>query len=285
MTRIPATTTLLAFEAAARHRSYSRAAEELGLTHGAISQRIRELESQNGVRLFERVGRAMQATDAAHVLLAQVRPALDLLERAFVPQAGPRRRLRLSVLHAFAARWLLPRLDDFRRQQPDIDLHVDASTTLARCGDGFDLAIRYGPGGWPQVYATRLRGERLRVVCTAAYRDAHALAAPADLHRATLLRNPWQPWTPWLRAAGLPDAPTGSGPSYSDAGLVLQAATRGEGVALARDLLVRDALRDGELVAPFDLDVEDGYAYFLVQFERSTTQMDAFRAWLTAQLA
>lgn len=285
MTRIPSTTTLIAFEAAARHRSYSRAAEELGLTHGAISQRIRELESQHGERLFERVGKAMEPTDAAHVLLAQVRPALDLLDRAFVPQAGMRHTLRLSVLHSFAARWLLPRLPDFRQRHPEIDLQIDASTVLARRGDGFDLAIRYGPGGWPQVQATRLCGERLHVVCTATYRDAHRLGSPLDLQRATLLRNPWQPWTPWLRAAGLPDDEPCTGPSYSDAGLVLQAASRGEGVALARELLVQDALREGELVSPFDLTVQDSYAYFLVQFERSTAHSDAFRAWLTAQLA
>jgi LysR family transcriptional regulator, glycine cleavage system transcriptional activator len=279
--------TLLAFESAARHRSYSHAANELGLTHGAISQRIRDLEKRVSRKLFARVGASMVPTDVAQSLLAQLRPALELVHRAFVPDSTSTRSVRISVLPAFATHWLLPRLKEFRERFPDTQLEIDPSSTIAMPEDGFDLAIRYGPGDWPGIQSIKLCDEFLSPVCTAHYRDVHSLRTPADLSRATLIRNPWQSWTPWFLATQLPGCEPLTGPIYCDTNLVLQAVRAGEGVALGRELLVRDSVAAGELVQPFDTRISDIYAYYLVilkNAESRRTRVSDVRDWLLEKL-
>jgi LysR family glycine cleavage system transcriptional activator len=280
---IPSTQTLRAFESAVRHQSYSRAAQELGLTHGAISQRIRELENRQGQRLFLRTGHAMVPTRAAVLMVTQVRSALNLLDHALKTPERRSRTLRLSVLPSFASCWLLPRLSDFFNLHPDIEIEVDSTTRLAGRDESIDVAIRYGPGTWPGVHAKRICVEHLSVVCAPTYRDVHRICDLGDLRSLTLIRNRWQSWTPWLKAANLLDL-VPSGPMYLDSGLVLQAAALGQGVALGRGLLMHDAIASGTLVRMFDLEVQDVYAWYVVNLLPSNIDAEIFEAWLVSRM-
>jgi DNA-binding transcriptional LysR family regulator len=287
---------LRAFEAAARHQNYSRAAEELSLTHGAISHHVARLERDlGGVRLFARDGQRMLLTDAGQVLVLDVRRALRLLSEAFEgaraksPARHDARTLTISVLPSFAARWLAPRLPAFQMLDPDLSISVRSTAALATMDarDGVDLAIRYGPGGWPGLTSIRLLEGSLFPVCSPAYRERRAIERPADLLGLRLLRCPRQKWTAWFMAAGLEVAEPQLGPSYDDAGLLIQAAIDDQGVALARAALVVDDLASGRLVRLFNIEIIDEYEWRLVWREpiRCDPQAHArFRDWLV-QLA
>jgi len=282
--------TLRAFEAAGRLQSYSRAAEELGLTHGAISHRIRALEQQMGTTLFARAGNRMIPTQRGQMLLGQTQHALGMLAQAFGDASGASSNvLRISMLPALATAWLASRMADFGQLHPTIALELEFSDAFADFGAGaIDAGIRFGPGGWPGLQSELLARETLFPVCTPDYRDRIAIAAPADLSRATLLRNPWQHWRVWLDRAALDMDEPDKGPSYSDASVVLQAAAAGEGVALARGILAHDYLASGKLVRLFDLEVPDPYAYFLVwqpQRRDLSRTLAPFKDWLIDQFA
>jgi LysR family glycine cleavage system transcriptional activator len=287
--RLPSMQTLRAFEAAARHENYSAAAQELGVTHGAVSHRIRELEEQLGVTLFRRAGRAMLPSREAVTLLAQVREALALLERA-VPAGGSTApdRLVVGVHPSLATRWLVPRLGTFLERAPQATVEVRSTADLGDfLAQGVDVAIRYGAGEWPNAARERLAGERLFPVCTPEYRDHHGLRKPADLARCTLLRHAWQQWGPWFRAAKLRSKEPTRGLVVSDSAMLLEAARAGQGVALARSLFAADDLAAGRLVQLFDVTVDDAYAYYLLWPASSTLSGigRSFRDWLRAELA
>jgi LysR family glycine cleavage system transcriptional activator len=278
MGHLPSIQTLRAFEAAGRLRSYSRAAEELGLTHGAISHRIRERE-----------GNRMRPTPAGQELLASVRNGLRLLERAFEPRrASAARPLVASVLPVLASCWLVPRLSDFRALHPDIGIELRVTTELARFGsDGIDVAVRYGLGGWPGVQSRRLGDEIVFPVCSPDYARRLSIERPEDLARCLLLRTPWQPWSPWLQAAGLPWNEPSDGPLYPDSSLLLRAAMAGEGVALSRRLLMADDLAAGRLCRPFDIAIDDANSYYLVWPTSSarTAEIARLGDWLAQAMA
>ena len=288
MIRLPSLQTLRAFEAAGRHQSYSRAAEELGLTHGAISHRIRELEAETGARLFDRRGNRMLPTGEGLRLLVHVRHALGILEGAFARPAGAASgQVTVSVLPAFASRWLVPRLTRFRDAWPEVSVRLRVEVELTDFAPGgADAAIRFGRGGWPGLEAERLAGEWLFPVCAPAYRERLGLHAPADLSRATLLRHEWQPWGSWLQAAGLDIPEPSSGPAYADSALLLEAAEAGEGVALGRGLFAADELRSGQLVRLFDIAVPDAYSYYFVRPRRGAISpaLTVFSTWLSAEM-
>lgn len=282
---IPSLQTLRAFDAAARLQSYSRAGEELGLTHGAISRRIRDLEAQTGHRLFERQGNRMVPTRDGVRLLEQVRNALGLLESIFVaPSSKTRRRVTISLFPALA-RWLVPRLGSLRRQLPELDLKFDLSAQIVDLGHGIDAAIRYGAGSWPDTQSRRLAGEILFPVCAPAYRSEHQLQEPGDLLNCTLLQHPWHSWATWFQAAGVAAGEPRGGPEYSDSSMLIEAAIAGEGVALGRGLGVADALRAGTLVRLFSVSIPDERSYFFVipQGRRDST-IDSIEAWVAAEL-
>jgi LysR family glycine cleavage system transcriptional activator len=285
---MPSIQTLRAFEAAARHGSYSSAAAELGLTHGAISHRIRELEERTGTPLFRRAGRIMVPTREAITMLAQVRQILALLQNAFPdrrPRAGS--RLVVSVHPSLATRWLIPRLHRFSDAHPDAHVEIRSTADLADFLDqGVDIAVRYGAGAWPGATDERLADEVVFAVCTPEYRDLHRIVRPADLSRCVLLRHSWQPWTPWLRAAGLKLAEPVNGLSVSDSAMLLEAAANGQGVALARSRFALDDLARGRLVRLFDVQLEDAYGYY-VAWRAGTTLSgiaETFRHWLKREL-
>lgn len=293
MAHLPSLQTLRAFEAAARLRSYSKAAEELGLTHGAVSHRIRELEQQVGVALFQRVGNTMVPTNEGARLEMQVRQGLSLLEQAFAtkqatPAAASRRQVVVSSVPSLASTWLFKRLAEFRAEHPDIDVELRVSERLSDYKkEKIDVGIRLGLGGWAGLNAERLFEEALTPVCTPEYRDRFELRAPPDLERATLLRNTWTPWVRWFRAVGLDWPEPASGPMFDDSPLMLRAALDGQGVALGRHWLAVDELRAGTLVAPFRVAVRDDFQYWLAWPTGRAANPDAvlFRTWLQAQAA
>lgn len=280
--------TLRAFEAAARLQSYTAAAEELGVTHGAVSHRIRALERRVGMTLFHRTGRTMNPAREAVTLLAQVREALAVLQRAIPDRSRSMPgRLIISVHPSLATRWLIPRLGRFMLANPDLAIEVRSTADLgAFLTHGIDVSIRYGAGDWPNSACERLSGEVLFPVCTPAYRDEHRLKQPADLARCTLLRHAWQPWSPWLRAARLRIKEPVGKLSLSDSGLLLEAADAGQGVALARSLFVIDDLKSGRLIRPFKLAVPDSYGYYVTWHAGAPLSREggAFRDWLRTEL-
>lgn len=280
---LPSIQTLRAFDAAARHGSYTAAAAELGVTHGAVSHRIRELEERLDTRLFRRSGRLMAPTREAVGLLSQVRQALAMMQRAF-PDApdATRPRLVISVHPSLATCWLIPRIGGFMEIHPSIDVEVRSTADLDDFLDpGIDVALRYGGGSWPNANDERLCGERLFPVCTPDFRDRHGILSPPDLQRCILLRHAWQPWAPWFREAKLRLAEPATGLSLSDSAMVLQAAANGQGVALARGILVQGDLASGRLVRLFDVELEDAYGYFVAWRlgAKLGAAGEAFRNW------
>ncbi len=292
MAQIPSLQTLRAFEAAGRLNSYSKAADELGLTHGAVSHRIRELEQRQGGQLFRRSGNSMVLTPPGEALIVQVRQGLSLLEQAFADR-NPRapsasRPLVVTSVPSLASTWLFARLGEFRTERPDIDIALRVSEALNDYKtDGIDIGVRLGLGGWPGLNAVKLFDEALAPVCTPAYRDRLGLKTPADLARATLLRNTWTPWARWFKAAGLDWPEPKTGPSFDDSALLLRAAMQGDGVALARHWLAVDELRAGRLLFPFDITLRDDFGYWLVWPARAPAhpEAEAFRTWLAARAA
>jgi LysR family glycine cleavage system transcriptional activator len=287
-TRIPPMQALRAFEAAARTRSLTKAAETLSLTHGAISHQIKALEGTLGVRLVERAGRGIRVTDDGERLAARLRAALAEISDA-IREASERsnpRQLRVSATPSFAARWLLPRLGNFLARHRDIDIDVRSSLSLVDFRrDDADVAIRYGYGTWPDVKAEHLLSDVYFPVCSP--RLAPRLPAhPRDLARYTLLRSDDEWWKPWFEAVGLDWPEPSRGPIFNDAALMLQAAVDGQGIALARTSLLGNDVRNGLLVRLFDIDVPAPRRHYLVYPPRlaGSPKLAAFREWLLDEI-
>ena len=289
--RLPPLGGVRAFEAAGRRRSFTRAADELHVTQAAISHQVRQLEDWLGVPLFHRRNRAVDLTEAGQDYLAAASLALDVLGQATArlierEAAGI---LTVSVLPSFAARWLVPRLGDFRLRHPEIDVRIAARNELADFArDDVDVAIRYGAGGWPDVAAIRFLEEELFPVCSPRLLEGElALRTPADLRRHVLLHDDSrEDWRNWLLLAGVRDVDPTRGPMISDASMVLQAAIEGQGVALARSGLSAAELAAGRLVRPFPQALKARFAYFLVAPERTMERpkVRAFVDWVLASV-
>lgn len=283
--------TLAAFRAAARHQNLRAAAEELSLTHGAVSQQIRGLEEQLGFELFHRRGRRIVLNAAGDALLQGVERAWlhldEAVQAASAASGNAEQRLRLTTLPSFAQRWLLPRIGRWRDQHPDIALELDASQRLVDLQrDGFHAAIRQGRGPWPGLQNELLAASPF--VAVGAPATAHRLlGAPAQALAEEPLLGDVELWTQWFAAQGikrrlLPVA------TFNDAGLMLQAAEQGLGIALARELLAADALADQRLMrlSPQAVMLEDAYSYHLVYPPalRDWPPIAALRTWLLQEL-
>jgi LysR family glycine cleavage system transcriptional activator len=281
---------LRAFEAAARHVSYSRAAEELGLTHGAISFQMRALKALLGVDLFKRSGRRMELTEEGRRLSGYVRDAFERLERGMDEVRTARRGQLLAVsTHAgLASHWLIPRLADFQTRHPEIDVSLLPSTALADfTRENVDMALRYGPGNWPGVVTVKLMDEELFPVCSPRFNGGKLPRQPGDLATVPLLRDARQPWSDWLKSIGLDLPEPNRGPVYNEPSLLLQAAIAGQGVALARGALFRAAIAAGTLVRLFAGSARSRFSYYIVYPPAAAEipRVAAFRAWLLAQAA
>ena len=285
--RLPPLNALRAFEAAARHLSFTRAAEELHVTQAAISHQVKSLEEQLERKLFRRLNRALLLTDDGQAYLPSVSRAFTLLKEAtddlLSKQAqGP---LTVSALPSFAARWLVPRLGRFRQIRPDIDLRIDPTAALSDfAGGDVDVSIRYGRGKYPGLRADWLMTEDIFPVCSPSLLEGpHPLREPRDLEHQVLLHDDGHAdWRTWLLAAGADRVDPTRGPIFTDSGMVIQASMAGQGVALARGVLAADELAAGRLVRPFALSLPTEYAYYLVCPEHTAEhpKIAAFREWL-----
>lgn len=285
--KLPPLNSLRAFESAARHLSFTRAADELAVTQSAVSHQVTALEEWAGVPLFKRQGRAMVLTEAAVKFLPAVSTALDQIAlagrklQAVDPTHG---WLTVAVMPSFAAKWLVPRLADFHEKNPDMDVWIATfEAQTGALGSDIDVAIRYGRGDWPGLASVRIMSEELFPVC--APRLAAGLKAPADLASSTLLHDELrEDWAMWFAAAGLTGVDTARGPGFDDSGLLIQAAIEGLGVALGRSVLVKGDLDAGRLVRPFDVALAAEFAYYLVYPPdlESAPKIETFRTWLLA---
>ncbi len=286
--KLPPLNALRAFESAARHLSFTRAAEELHVTQAAISHQVKSLEDYLGIKLFRRFNRSLLLTDEGQGFLPGLTKAFDLLDestrRLAKKDAGG--ALTVSVLPSFAARWLVARLGRFRRAHPEVDLRIDPNAGLADFAHGdVDIGIRYGKGNYPGLHAVRLMAEDIFPVCSPALMEGeHPLKHPEDLAHHTLLHDDGHgDWRTWLLANEVENVDPNRGTVFTDSSMLVEAAKRGQGVALARSVLAGDELEAGTLVRPFgDQSVPAEYAYYIVCPEDTANlpKIKAFREWL-----
>jgi len=289
--RLPLTA-LRSFEAAGRHLSFSRAAEELFVTQAAISRQIRELETFLQQPLFVRYHRRVELTDAGQKLLGQLIKSFDDIDKRLSELAAKPAQsvVSVSVEPSLAASWLVPRLNRFRLLRPDIDVSLDVDPRLIDFrSDQAELALRFSAHStsWPRSEAERLAPViDSPVVSPALLASGPALECPADLRRYTLLHEEnRQGWARWFEAAGAAeDVAAARGPLLADAALSKQAAMLGHGVALGDLLLVREELVSGTLVKPFETNVVCG-AYWLVakSLRKLSEPAEAFADWIRAE--
>ena len=297
MRPLPPLTALRAFEAAARHGNFVKAAAELGVTAGAVSQHIKGLEARLGLALFRRLARGVKLTEAGRAYLPGIADGFDRLARATLQVHEPdlAGRLTITVLPSFAAGWLVRRLPVFRARHPDIDLVIRSERqTVDLHREDADLAIRYGLGDFPNLDATHLMREEIFPICAPALLNADPpLREPADLARHDLLHDagalgnePWIRWQPWLDEFGLSDAGRRPGLHFTDSVQLYQAALLGQGVAIGRSILIGDDLAAGRLVRPFAVARSSSYAYYAVttRAARANPRVAAFIAWVTAEM-
>ena len=276
------------FVAVAQLENLRAAAEALHLTHSAVSQQIGELENRLGFPLFDRRGRRIHLNAAGQALLRQAAPALALVDdgvQAAAAAAGATQGLRVTMLPSFAQRWFLPRLGRWRDRHPDITIEIEASVAIVDLQrDGFHAAIRTGAGPWPGLLHERLYDTPTPMIAVAAPQVAQRLhaGAPADLAREPLLGDP-DVWESWFAAAGARVRVTPVA-SFNDVGLMLQAAEQGLGLAVVRELLAADALRDGRLARLFDvsliLDRVQPYSLVYPPAFRNWPPLIALRDWV-----
>lgn len=301
--KIPSTNGLLAFEAAARHESYTRAADELSLTQSAVCRQIGTLEQYLGVALFRRTRRGVQLTEAGQRYYRQISPRLDALARDtldLMAQKGMGTELELAVVPTFATRWLLPRLGDFQRQHPDVLIHMNTQTRPFLFDQtAYDAAIYFGDAGWPGTVAHFLMHEYPVPVCSPQLPGlqnlteppARAQTPPIDLDpqaiaRLPLLQQATRPyaWRQWFEAQGLRVEHDMSGMRLELFSMLAQAAIERMGVALIPPFLIQRELAAGELIIPCQQPLTTERAYWLIVPERKAEQpaLAAFRQWLLA---
>lgn len=285
---LPPLNGLRAFEAAARHMSFTDAAEELSVTQAAISHQVRGLELRLGLKLFVRRNRSLLLSEAGQAYLPAVRAAFDQLNEATekLLQKDRGGHLTVTTTASFATKWLVPRLGGFQRSNPEIDVRISTGTGLIDFSrEDVDIGIRYGRGQWSNLMAERLVGEDIMPVCAPSLaKGASALRKPADLKRFTLLHIAPFPddWQVWLTAAGVKGVDATRGVTFDNSIVAYQAAIDGLGVALGRDPLVAPDLKAGRLVAPFDFKMPSDLAYYVVYPAEAIRRrkIKAFRDWL-----
>ena len=290
---LPPLNSLRAFESAARHLSFQKAADELHVTPAAISHQIKGLEDRLGAPLFRRMTRALALTEAGKASLPFIGDGLDFLADGW-------RRMRIddgagfltvSVSPTIAANWIVPRLPTFTDRYPDVRVRMDTTLGLADFDrDGVDIAVRFGPGGYPDLVSECLISEEIIAVCCPDLMEGpHPIREQADLRHHNLLHTDWdsavpQPdWRMWLTTAGVVDqVDWRRGPVFTLHAVALAAAMEGQGVTLSSRFIVEEQLKSGELVAPFDISLRSSFDYWIVYPPRNLnrTKVRAFRDWL-----
>ncbi|MGI9437547.1 MAG: transcriptional regulator GcvA [Geminicoccaceae bacterium] len=292
MSALPPLTAMRSFEAAARHLSFTKAAEELFVTQAAISHQIKSLEQSLGVALFRRLNRTLTLTDEGQALLPYVRNAFDQFQAGVqqLEQLCCSGALTVSTTPSFAGHWLISRLGRLRMKHPEIELRLSANERLSDfVREGIDCGIRHGLGDWPGLRADRLFQATITPVCSPGLlRGRKPLQEPADLACHTILHaiDGADEWQVWLRAAGVDGINLDHGVRFDTGELALKAAANGLGVAMGRLPLIDDDLAEGLLVEPFDLELDEQCAYYFVAPEATADQpkIIAFREWLLEEV-
>lgn len=289
---LPPLTALRAFEAAARHLSFTKAAAELSVTPAAISHQVKTLEDWLELPLFHRQTRALQLTDTGLAALPSLEQGFDKLAESVERMRNHHKGtgLTLSVSPSFGSMWLMPRLEHFRKRHPDIEIRIDGTESLADLArDNVDVAVRYGPGGYKGVKIDYLFNQVNTPVCSPALMNGkHPLIKPDDLRHHSLLHVEWKDadasWKNWLQAAGLPDIDTTLGSRFTMEHMAVQAAVDGQGVALIGDILIADEIAAGRLVSPFkrglSTPLNNSYHLLIAQNRSERPELTAFRDWV-----
>lgn len=291
--RLPPLQTLRAFEATARLSSMTLAAAELHVTHGAISRQIRKLEEHLGLKLFLRLTRRIILTEeGAEFHHAVTRLLIDLMrESERLHGRNPVKSLRISTTVSFASKWLAPRLNLFRQQYPEFDIHLDVTDIIVDLNDGqVDAAIRYGPGNYRDVSSERIFNETVTPVCSPDFLEEHngltelnALSNCVLLHEYRMLAN----WEAWFEMTGEKKFPCNQGPLWTLGSMATEAAIRGEGVALGRSVLIADDVAAGRLIVPFPqykLQAEQGYDLVYRSGNGDSFKIQILRQWLSEEM-
>ena len=298
MARLPSLDTLRVFSVAARHLSFTKAADELHLTQSAISHRVRALEEELGVLLFNRLPRRLELTRVGQGLAQRVDQAVAHIARTItdLDREDDAQRLTVTMLPSMASRWLVPRLPLFHAQNPSIELQLVADPRLLDLRAAhIDLAIRFGRGSYPGYAVTMLMPDLVFPVCTPRFITQHEPVATIDalldlplLHdSSTEGDGSGSDWRSWLTHLGRGEADCHDGQRFSDAGLLIEAAVLGLGVALARGSLVSDHLASGALICPLPLVAPTAFRYYVVGLPETASlqKIIRFRDWLQAEAA
>jgi LysR family transcriptional regulator, glycine cleavage system transcriptional activator len=289
--RLPPLSALRPFEAAARLESFSRAAEELHITHGAVSHQVRALEEFLGTPLFARHGKRVSLSPPGRVFAERIRGALGEIAAAAEsvrPARSRDNRITVSVLPSFASRWLMPRLIRFMEANPKIEVNVSASVALADFArDGIDLAIRFGVGPWQGLVCEKFLDDEYFPVASPKMNGGKLPKKPKDLLDVRIMREDRDHWKYWFDAAGVQLEQPLEGPLFNDSTYSLQAAARGEGVALARRSIIGEDLERGTLKRLFKTAVTCRESYWFVSPKETANMaaVKAFKAWVKDELS
>jgi len=289
---IPSIGGLTAFVAAAQHGSFTRAARELGLTQGAVSRQIQELENHLGIRLFERIRQRVILTDAGSVYLGSVKKALEELADATQKMASfsSSTPLNLVVLPTFATHWLAPRLPVFQKRNPEISIHLMTRQPPMDASDmSFDAAVYFETNDWPGTVAYPILDAEVFPVCSPKLNARNAIKTPADIARHRLLHETARPtrWAEWMAEAGVETNNALSGHTYQNFAMIAQAAVAGVGIALLPRYAVEQELADRrlEIVAGDFVRVKISYYLIVPETRVSSGAVQTFAAWLLAEAA
>lgn len=297
MRKLPPLNALRAFEAAGRHLSFTKAADELNVTPAAISQQIRTLEDFIGTPLFRRVTRALFLTDTGQEALPLLAEGFDRLEDAADRMKARETAglLTVSAAPSFAAKWLVHRLHRFQEQYPDINIRLDATLNIIDFDrDRVDIAIRFGLGKYPGMHVTHLMNEDIGPVCSPELMNGpKPLRKPEDLQHHTLIHVDWgaqeevQPdWSMWLKAAGAENIDARKGPVFTTEVLAIEAALDSHGVALINQSIIQQDLDRGRLVRPYKLALSTNFGIHFVCPMRTAEmpKIAAFREWILTEI-
>jgi LysR family glycine cleavage system transcriptional activator len=286
---LPPLAAIRAFEAAARHESFTKAAEELGMTQAAVSYQVKLLEDRLGEPLFRRLPRKVELSEAGKRLAPAVTDAFQRLSAAFNAMRENEGVLAITAVHTFATNWLVPRLGRFQQAHPEIAVRIEISTrNVDFTREDFDIGIRGGRGEWPGVKAHKLVDIEFTPLCSPDFLARHPLRRPEDLLHVPQVDAHDEWWSLWFAAAGIenPSRRERSSVSLDVQTLVGAAAVAGQGVAMLTPLFFRADLAAGRLVRPFPLAAVDGTAYWVVHAEQrhATPKIRAFRQWILGEL-
>ena len=289
--RFPPLVSLRVFEAAARHLSFTKAAEELNVTQAAVSHQIKKLEDYLQTPLFLRLNRSIELTKQGAVFVGPLTQAFDIMATAtaMLDESKIPKTINIATFDSIAANWLAPRIRNFQALWEDVSIKViTRNRHFDFTGREVDVEIRYGDGNWPGLHAIKITNENIFPVCSPEYLakfegdlPSHRISEMDLIHDELIMG-----WSDWLEAADVSGIDANKGLKYNHSHIVQQAAVNGEGVALGRGLLVADAISDGKLVKPFNVQIMSQFSYYLV-FPKELLEQPwviSFRDWLMTEV-